>query len=103
MANRDRQSLQTILEELLGSRNVYFQPPSTIRMKFPAIVYELNDIQNEHADNNVYCQNRSYQVTVIDANPDSEIKDHLSFLPYCRFSRHFCVDNLNHWVYILYY
>lgn len=34
-----RLDLQTFLEELLESKNVYFQPPESVKMKYPAIVY----------------------------------------------------------------
>ena len=37
MANR--LDLQALLEDLLGSRNVYYQPPESVKMNYPAIVY----------------------------------------------------------------
>lgn len=49
-----RPDLQLLLEELLESRNVYFQPPESVKMNYPAIVYALEDIENAHADNGVY-------------------------------------------------
>lgn len=98
-----RLKLQTELEELLGSENVYFQPPMSIKMNYPAIVYSLSEIKNKHADNMVYNQKRAYQIIVVDKNPDSMISDKISMLPYCKFSRSYTADNLNHFVYILYY
>ena len=68
-----RLDLQTFLEELLESKNVYFQPPESVKMKYPAIVYALDDIENVHADNGVYSSHRHYSVTVIDSDPDSEL------------------------------
>lgn len=98
-----RLDLQTLLEELLGSRNVYFQPPASVSMKYPAIVYSRYDIQNTHADNRVYAQKTAYQVTVIDEDPDSEIVKKVSMLPMCSFDRHYIADNLNHDVFTLYF
>lgn len=98
-----RLELQTMLEELLGSRNVYFQPPSSVKMQYPAIVYSRSDINNTHADDTVYRQSLEYEVTVIDPNPDSEIVMKLSRVPRCRFDRHFTADKLNHDVFTLYY
>lgn len=86
-----------------GDRHTYFQPPESIKIKYPAIVYSRDDIYNRFADDTVYKQSRNYQVTVIDPNPDSEIVEKVSQLPYCRFSRHFKSDNLNHDVFILHY
>ena len=103
MGKWDRLMLQQELETLLGSSNVYFQPPSSIRMSYPAIVYELSNIDNRYADNVVYKQSTAYQVTVIDANPDSEIPGRISRFPTSRFVRTYRADNLNHWVFTLYY
>lgn len=98
-----RVDLQTLLENLLGSRNVYFQPPASVTLKYPAIVYSRNDILNSHANNGVYKQTTAYSVTVIDKNPDSEYVKKVSMLPMCTFDRHFAADNLNHDVFTLYF
>ena len=98
-----RLKLQTMLEELLGSRNVYFQPPSSVKMSYPAIVYSRKLIDNEHADNTVYKQSFAYDLTIIDKNPDSDISMKISKLPKCRFDRHYVSDNLNHYVFTLYF
>lgn len=88
---------------ILGSRNVYFQPPENIKMSYPAIIYSRSDIDNIHADNDVYLQDHSYQVIVVDADPDSEVVDELSLFPMSRFDRHYVADNLNHDVFTIYY
>lgn len=98
-----RLDLQDLLEFILGSRNVYYQPPESIKIKYPAIVYRRNDIDNNFADDIVYMQNHTYQIIVIDANPDSEIVDRVSKLPMCRYDRHYTSDNLNHDIFILNY
>ena len=98
-----RLDLQNLLESVLGSRNVYYQPPESIRINYPAIIYSRNDIDNNFADDIVYMQNHTYQVIVIDANPDSEIIDKISKLPMCRYNRHYTSDNLNHDVFIINY
>lgn len=98
-----RLQLHTELEELLGSKNVYYQPPASIRMKYPAIIYSRNNIDNLHANDNVYMQSHSYELIVIDEDPDSEIVEKVSKLPACRFDRHYTADNLNHDVFTIYY
>ncbi len=102
MANR-RLELHELLCGLLGSRHVYFQPPESVKMRSPAIVYNLDYIENKHADDGVYLSNRRYQVIAIDANPDSELIEKIASLPTCQFSRHYEQDNLNHDVFTLYY
>lgn len=98
-----RIELQTKLEEILESRNVYFQPPENVRMRYPAIVYSRTNIETRHADDDVYMQSLAYEVTVIDSNPDSEIPMRISKLPKCRHNRHFKSENLNHDVFTLYF
>lgn len=100
---RDRLKLQAILEEKLGSSNVYFQPPASVRMKYPAIVYSRSDIDNRFADNSPYSQEKAYTVTVIDKDPDSEIVDSIASLPKCMYDRNYRVENLNHDVFTLFY
>lgn len=98
-----RLELHEVLCDILGSRNVYYQPPETVKMKYPAIVYSRNNIDNKHGDNLPYIQNYAYMVTLINKNPDSEFVDKLAVLPMCRFIRNYQVDNLNHDVFLLYF
>lgn len=100
MANR--MDLDKILREILGTGNVYFQPPATIKMNYPAIVYSRSSISNNMADNDVYLQSRIYQVIVIDKNPDSKIVDEMSTRPSFRFSNHYVADGLNHDVFTVF-
>lgn len=100
---RDRNGLHKILCEALGSKNVYFQPPESVKMNYPAIVYSRNDIENDHANNQVYIQSVAYQVIVIDKDPDSKIVERVSQLPNCMYDRHYKADNLNHDSFTIYY
>ena len=101
MANR--LNLQTELENLLGSRNVYFQPPANVQMKYDAIRYSRKNIQNRFANNSVYNQRDCYELIVIYKNPDSDLPRKISQLPLCSFDRHYTADNLNHDVFTIYY
>jgi hypothetical protein len=98
-----RLELHEVLCEILGSRNVYFQPPESVKMQYPAIVYSRRSIDNIHANNSVYMQNNSYELTLIHRDPDNDIVEKLSKLPTCKFDRHFVSDNLNHYTYTLYF
>ena len=98
-----RLQLQSQLEALLGSRNVYFQPPATVKMKYPCIVYSLSSIKTKFADDRPYNCQRRYQVISIDPNPDSIVPDKLAALPMCLYDRSYTADNLNHNVFNIYY
>ena len=98
-----RVELHELLCKTLGSREDYYQAPENVTMKYPAIVYSRDDIQNTFADNSVYIQKHMYQITVIDKNPDSEVVKKVSLLPMCGFDRHYVADNLNHDVFTICY
>lgn len=102
MHNR-RIELHNKLVEILGSRNVYFQPPEDIKMNYPCIVYERYDISNTHADDDVYLQPRQYRITIVDTDPDSDIVTKMSKFPTARFIRHQVIENLNHDEFNIYY
>ena len=98
-----RLDLHKILVNLLGSTQVYFQPPSSVKMLYPCIVYSKKSGKPSYADDSLYAYKKCYSVTVIDSNPDSLIPDKLLLLPTCSFERHFTAENLNHDIYNLYY
>jgi len=100
---RSRIELQALLETILGTRNVYFQPPATIRMSYPCIVYSLTRGLNRYADNIKYRNLRQYSVTVIDRSPTSKIADAIELLDYCELNTTFAHENLNHYVFTLYF
>ena len=98
-----RLDLHDFLVNILGSNNVYYQPPESLKLKYPCIKYERADIRNIPADDSVYKQSYFYTITVIDYNPDSDIVERLSKFPTIGFDRHYTADNLNHDVFTLYY
>lgn len=98
-----RLELQTLLEGVLGSANVYFQPPSNLQMKYPCIVYAHDNAKTEFAGNHPYSRTKRYQLTVIDRNPDTLIPDDIGQLPLSNLNRIFTTDNLHHYVFNLYF
>lgn len=98
-----RLELQTLLEELLGSENVYFQPPANVQMNYPCIVYKRDTADTQFAGNKPYIYVKRYMVTVIDRNPDSEIPDKIAALPQCLFNRNYPANGLHHDVFNLYF
>lgn len=87
--------------------HVYFQPPSNIQMSYPCITYardaDLVDVSTKYADNVLYRHTKRYQVTVIDRNPDSDLPDQVEALPMCLLNRAYPADDLNHWVFTLFF
>lgn len=100
---RGRLQLHDVLCDILGSRNCYFSPPATIQMRYPCFVYHLSTIKTTHADNIPYMGAKRYSITAITEDTDSEFQWGLLKLPYCSFERSFTIDNLNHYVFNLYF
>lgn len=98
-----RLELQSLLEGLLGSGNVYFQPPPTVVMNYPAIVYNRDFRKVNFADNGVYINTLRYQVTVIAADPDSLLPGKIGDLPLSTYVRHYTADHLNHDIFDVYF
>lgn len=99
----DRLDLQSIFEELLESRNVYYQPPESTKMQYDAIRYSKKNIMSTYANNARYSMMDCYEVIVISRKPDHPVIKKLLALPYCSYDRHYVSDNLNHDVLTIYF
>lgn len=97
-----RLMIQAALEEVLGTKNVYYQPPSNVQLSYPCIVYKLTDVDVKYADNRSFSKKDKYMVTVIDRNPDSKFYRRILDFPMCSFDRTYTSENLNHYVLTLY-
>lgn len=90
---------------ILKSNNVYFQPPASTRMSYPAIRYSRNPAAHKrNANNRLYMSRDLYEGVVIDRDPDSKIPDLiLARFPMCNFGTSYKADNLNHFPFTIYY
>jgi hypothetical protein len=98
-----RLELQQIFTDILGSSNVYFQPPQSVTMQYPCIIYKRDYRKTQFADDKPYADRVRYQVTIITRDPDSDIPDKVALLPMCVYDRFYTADNLNHDVFNLYH
>lgn len=98
-----RLDLHQLLCDILGTSNVYFQPPSTVRIEYPCIVYDRSKIHTKFADDRPYLHKKQYTVTSIDRNPDSVLPDRLAELPGCVHDRQYQADRLYHDVFTINY
>lgn len=100
-----RLDLHEELCNILGSRNVYFQPPESLKIKYPCIIYSKNNALSTYANNkNNYTKYDRYEIILIYKDPDSDLaNDVLEHFGYCRLDRHYIVDNLYHDAFNLYY
>lgn len=102
MTDDRRPYLHTLLCAIPGVTNAYHQPPETVKMTYPCIVYKWDTAYEKRANDGLYNFRKGYLVTIIDKNPDSPIPGifHRNF-PQASFDRTYVDSNLNHWVYNL--
>lgn len=101
-----RRELHTSLTTILGSSNVYFQPPSNITMKYPCFVYNRSSPYTINADDQTYLLRGHYSLTYIDSNIERAMAMQTKLLKsfeHISVERSFTSENLNHDVYNLYY
>lgn len=100
-----RLELHEELRALLGSNNVYFQPPESIKLDYDCIIYSKNNVLGNFANNKTnYISHDRYELILIYRDPDSELpKKILEHFKFCRLDRHYVADNLYHDAFNLYY
>ena len=103
MTSKDRrQKLSKMLHDILGSDEVYYDPPESIKMKYPAIVYTRAKIDTKNADNRKYLIHDRYEVTFIHKDADNPLFDDILQMPFCSFDRPLKVSNLYHDIFTIY-
>ena len=101
---KKRADLSKVLREILGNNHVYFQPPNGTKIEYPCIIYKLESLDAENADDMKYIKNKRYTLNVIDYNPDSETYEKiLDAFDYASLDRMAVNNNLNHWYMTIYW
>lgn len=103
MSSQKRHQLHDLLVSVLGSSNVYYQPPPDARMEYPCIVYKWDHSNTQFADNTPYRRAKRWQITHIDRDPDSDVPDKIAELPMCMHHRTFATRSLNHTVFDMFF
>ncbi len=101
---RTRIELHEKLVDILGSSQVYFQPPTNVTMKYPAIVYELNGETTKRANNKRYISYNSYTVTHIYKSLKNDLREKiLEAFFYVDYDRRLISDGLYQDIFTIYW
>lgn len=104
MAFRDRRlELHNLLLSIMTNGNVYHEPPESVKLKYPCIVYERDRDFSFFANDERYNKRLRYTITLIDKKSVSDYIEPILALKYCTLDRHFTSDDLNHDVFTLYF
>lgn len=100
----DRMILQKKLCSILGTNNVYFEPPENIKLNYPCFIYFSGSPFTSSANNKLYLFTNSYNVTYIDINPCTDIiKIMLSNFDYITTGSSFVNDGLHHYTFDIFF
>lgn len=104
MAEARRLELHEELIQVTELSNVKYQPPESVKLTYPCVLYSKSSIYSNHANNSIYRAMDRYEIVVIGLDPDNDIADRiLHHFPMCSFDRRYVKDNLYHDVLTLYY
>lgn len=97
---RPRMDLDRVFRSLCP--NVYYQPPESMKLKYPCIIYSMNTIKTQKADNRSYTMEVAYSVRYVTLDPDDPVIFKIAELKYCSSGNHYAKDNLHHYPYTIY-
>lgn len=100
---KPRIEVHELLQELSGyGKRIYYNPPETVKMSYPCIVYNRVNLGARHADNMPYFRYDTYTVTHIYAKEsESDLTTKLALQSGFSFDRGYTADNLHHDVFTL--
>ena len=108
---RTRLDFDRYLKDIVGKcANVYFQPPSNVsgagqkvikNIKYPAVIYSVDDYNIRSADNKNYSIDKEYSVEVVTKDQDNTSVDKIVEIPTARFNRSYLSDGLYHSVFVI--
>lgn len=99
-----RVDIQEKFKFLLGSNNVYYQPPANLKMKYPAIVYSLDGLDVKRFDNIRLINKNCFSVTHIYRNESENLVEAmLKNFEYISFDNRSIVDGIYNDHYTIYW
>lgn len=100
-STKNREELHQLL--LSFCPNVYYQPPESVKLKFPCIVYSMEALSPQYADNLPYLLHQPFSMRYITRDADDELVFQLAQLPKCKHGKPYAKENLYHHPYTIYY
>lgn len=99
----NRQELSEKLKQIMWDSGetpkLYFQPPESVKLEYPCIVYHLRTMTSDYADDLPYRVAVGFDITYITRSPNSRVVTAITKLPYISFDRYYVSDNLHHYAY----
>jgi len=98
-----RNDMQTYLTNLIPERvRVYFQPPASVQLTYPCLIFKRKPSRVSRADNKAYRVNDLYEVTVLTLDVDEPLFDILVTTPKTTHTKTYTRDRVYHHVFDIY-
>lgn len=92
-----RQKLHEELKRVTGIKNVYFQPPESIKLKYPCVIYSKQPFRTVRANNTAWINNRPYRVVIVCSDGDNKFAEMLlNGFKYCSYDSRYISNNMYH-------
>lgn len=76
---KTKEEVGDLLEGVLGNSNVYFQPPTNIKLKYPCMVYKFVTPKVDRAGNMPYIVTGHWEVHHMYKDPDNSLVEKMLF------------------------
>lgn len=93
---KTRKELQSALEGITGVNKVYFQPPESIRLEYPCIVYSIKNHGFNHANDDKYIGVDKYEAVLIQKTYNESLIKSILRMKFCSHDAEYLNDNLYH-------
>lgn len=101
---QSRSDLSDILHKIQGNDHIYYQPPESIKIEIPGIIYSKSDIDVIRADNRMYINHDKYTLICLSLTSDNPVvKLLIERLPMCSYDRSYTKNNVYHDVLTVYF
>ena len=91
-----------MLVDLTSIKELYFEPDSDHKLKYPCLIYKRVPTPR-HANDNVYVYQTVYDVQLIESEFESERFHKMFSIPRCIYDRTFKKDGLYHHNFTIHY
>lgn len=93
--------LSGVMEECGEEPHVYFQPPESIKLVYPCIIYHISNIDTLYSSNLPYAHFISFETKYISKDSTSKVPNRLLKLPRSRFNTYYTAEKLHHYSYTI--
>lgn len=91
--------LSSVMEKCGEEPHLYFQPPESVKLEYPCIIYHMRNLDSRYANDRPYKIDVGYDVMYITRSPISKVPVELVKLPSFRYDRYYTSNGLYHYAY----